>query len=196
MVSPSETDGIDVRVEGDDSPDLPVNVLSADGTKWVPETEKSTAEAPTVEEAEAFRKAAENPAVVEANEKTQALIKLLEQNAKAVAKSIRAAQPEDKAVIDEIVSLEKAGKNRSTVLDAAKAKIASFKEEAEAKPKKTKKAKKPRKPKAPKIVIMGNVKEVLGSFWKDDKGNIFVLDGKMGEPTGVFALRLTKRARS
>jgi len=48
----------------------------------------------------------------------------------------------------------------------------------------------------PKIVIMGKVKEVLGSFWKDDEGNIFVLDAKMGEPSGVFALRLTKRAGS
>ena len=211
MVSPSETDP--VRVEGDNSPDQPMKVLSADGTEWVDATpenvaaaptveeaaalQKARSEAPTVEEAEAFREAAKNPAEVEARERADALEKLLEQNAKTVAKDVRSAQPGDEDVLAEIIAAEKAGKNRKTVIDVAKAKIASLKEEAKPpKVEKPKKKKKAKKPKAPKIVIMGEIKDILGSFWKDDKGNIFVLDGKMGEPSGVYALRLTKRAGS
>ena len=211
MVSPSETDP--VRVEGDESPELPVKVISADGKSWVdatPENEaaaptveeaealrKASSEAPTVEEAEAFHKAAENPAEVEARERAHALTKLLEENAKAVAKSVRSAQPGDEDVLEEIIVLEKAGKNRKTVIDVAKAKITSLKEEAKPpKAEKPKKAKKAKKARTPRYVIKGKVKEVPGSFWKDEKGNIFVLDNKMGEPTGVFILRLIKRPRS
>ena len=205
MVSPSETDP--VRVEGDDSPDLPEKVLSADGTEWVDATPENVAAAPTIEEAAELQKAAaetvaadppDTPAEVEARERTDALVKLLEQNSKTVAKAIRAAQPGDEDVLAEIMALEKAGKDRKTVIDIAKAKMASLKEEAKPKPKpkpkaKTKKAKKPR---APKREIKGKVKEILGSFWKDEKGNTLVLDNKMGEPSGVYVLRLIDRARS
>jgi len=76
MVSPSETDP--VRVEGDDSPDLPEKVLSADGTEWVDATPENVAAAPTIEEAAALQKAAsadppDTPAEVEARERTSAL---------------------------------------------------------------------------------------------------------------------------
>lgn len=207
MVSPSETDPVHVEVEGDDSPELPVKVISADGKSWVDATPENEAAAPTVEEAEALRKAAadpdaagtpDTPAEAEARERAEALVKLLEQNAKTVAKDIRSAQPGDEDVLAEIIAAEKAGKDRKTVIDVAKAKIASLKEEAKPKPKPKPKAKKPKakKPRAPKREIKGKVKEILGSFWKDEKGNTLVLDNKMGEPSGVYVLRLIDRARS
>ena len=121
----------------------------------------------------------EEPAA-QVDERTRVILGVLEGNAKSVVKAIR--QAESTEILELTFELETANKKRKTVLDAIGKRLAELAEAA--------------KPKEPEIFVHGNIKEVRGSLWEDDAGNLYVLAGKVGEPSGVFSLRPTRRTRS
>jgi len=111
------------------------------------------------------------------DERTRVILGVLEGNAKSVVKAIR--QAESTEILELTFELETANKKRKTVLDVIRKRLAELAEAA--------------KPKEPEIFVHGNIKEVRGSLWEDDAGNLYVLAGKVGEPSGVFSLRPTRR---
>ena len=166
----SGTDSVAVS-EVANEPELPVSVVSPDGDSWEPEVP-----------------AAENPEAPEAGREqwVEGIKKVLELTVKEVVVEIRAT--EDVEILILTRELERAGKSRKTVLKALRTRLNHLMQAepaAEVEPEYV----------APrvKVSVKGNINEIPGSFWDDEVGNIFVLDNKMGAPSGTFALRLFRR---
>lgn len=164
----SETEIVPVSEEAGE---LPVSVVSPDGGSWEPEV--PAAEAP--ESAEAGLE-----------QWVEGINKVLELTVKEVVVEVKAT--EDVQILTLTRDLERAGKSRKTVLKAIRTRLAHLSKPepaAEVEPEYV----------APrvKVSVKGNINEIPGSFWEDGVGNIFVLDNKMGAPSGTFALRLFRR---
>jgi len=102
----------------------------------------------------------------------------LEGNAKSVILAVKKTESID--VLTAAAKVEMAGKKRKSVLAAIEKRLAKLGDSGVFKT----------------LDISGHIKDVKGSFWEDDAGNVYVLDRKMGSATGVFVLRLIRRARS
>ncbi|GAG07681.1 unnamed protein product, partial [marine sediment metagenome] len=116
-------------------------------------------------------------------EREKVILDVLEGNVKEVVDAVN--QAESAEVLSLTFDLESAGKNRTTVLKAILRRVSQIEETIEPEPEYV--------PPVVKVTVRGNIDEIRGSFWEDNEGNIYVLDAKMGEPTGVFAVRLFRR---
>jgi len=183
----SETEIVPVSEEAGE-PELPVSVVSPDGGSWEPEVPAAVEpEVPAAAEPEV-------PAAVEPVEDPDAELKarvkvieeVLEETAKAVAAAVKETVNVEVLILTR--DLERAGKSRKTVLKAIRTRLnhlVQAEPAAEIEPEYV-------APKV-KVSVKGNISEIPGSFWEDGVGNIFVLDNKMGAPSGTFALRLFRR---
>jgi len=98
----------------------------------------------------------EEPAAPPVDERTRVILDVLEGNAKSVIKAIK--QAESTEILSLTFDLESANKKRKTVLDVIGERLAYLAEAA--------------KPKEPENFVNGNIKEVRGSLWEDDAGNL------------------------
>jgi len=178
----SETEIVPVSEDAGE-PELPVSVVSPDGSSWVPDV--PAAEAPQDPEAATAEEPAEDPGA-ELKARVKVIEEVLEGNAKAVIVAVKEAENVEILILTR--DLERAGKSRKTVLKALRTRLRHLSAPgpaAEVEPEYV----------APrvKVTVRGNINEIPGSFWEDGVGNIFVLDNKMGAPTGTFVLRLFRR---
>jgi len=139
---------------------------------------------PAAKEVASAEEVAEDPAA-KRKLMLKGIKKVLAGNAKSVVAVVKKA--EDGETLTLARDLEIADKNRKTVLKAIRKRVRELSvAKPEAEPEYV----------PPKVVVKvkGNINEIPGSFWEDGVGNIFVLDNKMGAPSGTFALRLFRRA--